>query len=154
MNILTLCSSEPYTSRSFMEGGGANPLTFLSHYCYVAVSKVELVHLHLDFVMALRARLLAAKHVLESPSASDALSQMQSAAVLAQLQREPLTTEQAGSMGSHGFRRFPTLNVPDHVRWFPKVFQQMFEVFQNFASRLPTLLYMFSMCLGGATIRR
>ena len=90
-------------------------------YGYVAVSKVELVHLHLDFVMALRARLLAAKHVLESPSASDALSQMQSAAVLAQLQREPLTTEQAGSMGSHGFRRFPTLNVPDHVRWFPTV---------------------------------
>ena len=54
-----------------------------------------------SFVMALRARLLAAKHVLESPAANDELSQIQSAAVLAQLQRDPLTAEQAADLAVH-----------------------------------------------------
>ena len=53
------------------------------------------------FVMALRARLLAAKHVLESPAANDELSRIQSAAVLAQLQRDPLTAEQAADLSEH-----------------------------------------------------
>ena len=48
--------------------------------------------------MALRARLLAAKHVLEGPAASDELSVMQSRAVLAQLQREQLTAEQVACL--------------------------------------------------------
>ena len=51
--------------------------------------------------MALRARLLAAKHVLESPAANDELSRIQSAAVIAQLQRDPLTAEQAADLSEN-----------------------------------------------------
>ena len=51
--------------------------------------------------MALRARLLAAKHVLASPDANDELSRIQSAAVLEQLKRDPLTAEQAADLSAH-----------------------------------------------------
>ena len=51
--------------------------------------------------MALRARLLAAKHVLESRDANDELSRIQSAAVLEQLKRDPLTAEQAADLSAH-----------------------------------------------------
>ena len=51
--------------------------------------------------MALRARLLAAKHVLESDAANDELSRIQSAAVIAQLQREQLTAEQTADLSEN-----------------------------------------------------
>ena len=50
--------------------------------------------------MALRARLLAVKHVLENPGASDEISSMQAQAVLAQLQREDLSAEQVACVGN------------------------------------------------------
>ena len=53
------------------------------------------------FAMALRARLLAAKYLLEGAAASDEVSSVQSAAVLAQLQREPLNAEQAADLSVH-----------------------------------------------------